>query len=89
MFKEFVAANMPLARTMRRRGVCVYALNHGYGVLFIKIMEQPQSCIMCTFRCQGIFVREIFPKFIRMPQIYACNKFYKVFGGGGGGVKIN
>ena len=32
MFKEFVAANMPLARTMRRRGVCVYALNHGYGV---------------------------------------------------------
>ena len=62
----------------------MYVFNHGYGVCFRKILERPQSYIRCTFRCQKMCAREIFPKFIRMPQMCVCDKCYNFFLGGGG-----
>ena len=58
---------------------CVHAFNHSYRVTFIKTQEQPRSCMWCTFRCHEICSREIFPKFMCIPQRYLCSNCYSVF----------
>ena len=74
MFKEFVSAKPPLARTIALQG----------GFVCIPSIVDMKCVLMFTFRCHKIFAIEISPKFMRMPQSSVRNNLYKVFGGKGG-----
>ena len=60
-------------------GFFVYALNYGYLFPFIKTLYQTEACMRYTFTFHNMCTRDIFPKEIRMPLRYVCNKCYAFF----------